>query len=391
MTAANSHDLAIDNVTLVLPDRLLPYGRVLVRGGRITAAGRGANLPARAETTFDGQGLLLAPGFIDLQCNGGFGLDFTTQPETIWAAAGRLPTTGVTTFLPTIITCPLESIAAARIVLGRRPENFRGANPLGLHVEGPFLNPAKKGAHNPAYMRAPEVSLVQEWSPVSGVRLVTLAPELDPAGEVIGQLVDSGVIVSAGHSTATWVEATAAIDQGVRSATHLFNAMPPLHHREPGLVGAVLADQRLKIGLIPDGVHVHPGVVQMVWLAARGRIYIVTDSMAAMGMPPGRYQLGDFAVQVDERQATLPDGTLAGSIVGMDTAVRRFHRFSTCSIPEAVAAATLIPAALLGLADQVGRLARGYPADCVLLTPDLQLVATWIAGELVYHQADESD
>ena len=310
--------LLITNATVCTPDRRLDDTSVLIDDGRIAVLGAAAEVgrPPGARV-IDAAGLIACPGFIELQFNGGFGHDFTADPARIWEVAAALPRYGVTAFLPTIITSPLETIAAAQQVVSTgRPGGFRGAEPLGLHVEGPFLNPQKKGAHNPRYLRAPDAGAVAGWSPATGVRLVTLAPELPGALAVIALLADRGVLVSAGHSAAGFDQAKAAFDAGIRYGTHLFNAMPPLQHREPGLPGALLTDARPIVGLIADGVHTHPSIVSLAWQALGSkRLNLVTDAMAALGMPPGTHRLGDFDVSVDATSARLADGTLAGSIL----------------------------------------------------------------------------
>lgn len=266
--------LYITNATLHTPTERIERGAVLTDGGRIAAVGPVEHVPCPADAqVIDADGLLLTPGFIDLQFNGGFGQDFTADPAAIWPVAAQLPQYGVTAFLPTIITAPLETSAAGRrVVTEGRPAGYRGATPLGLHIEGPFLNPAKKGAHNPAYLRLPTLDAVADWSPQSGVRLTTLAPELPGALAVIEALASRGVLVSAGHSMATYDQAVAGFDAGVRYGTHLFNAMPSLLHRDPGLPGALLTDDRVTVGLIADGIHTHPAIVKLVWqaLAPRG-------------------------------------------------------------------------------------------------------------------------
>ncbi len=374
--------LAIRHATLITPDAVVTDGTVLAAGSRIQAVG-GPDLPLPAGVeTRDANGLLLAPGFLDLQINGGFGLDFTADPATIWGVAAALPRFGVTSFLPTVITSPLETVRAAQDVLAAGPPpDWRGARPLGLHLEGPYLNPGKKGAHNPTHLRPPSVAEVAGWSPAAGVRLVTLAPELPGALEVIAALAGRGVVVSAGHSLATFDEAVAGFDAGARYATHLFNAMPALHHREPGLAAAALADPRAVIGLIPDGLHVHPALVALVWrLLSPARLNLVTDAMAAMGMPPGEYALGDFRVTVDGASARLADGTLAGCVLSLDAILRAFVGFTGATPAEAIATVTATPARLLGL-ERLGRIAPGGDADLVLLTPDLRVVETFVAGE----------
>jgi N-acetylglucosamine-6-phosphate deacetylase len=290
----------------------------------------------------------------------------------------------VTAFLPTIITSPLECVRLAMDVVCRVPDGFAGAFPLGLHLEGPFLNLNKKGAHNPNYLRIPSPELVADWSPRNGVRLATLAPEMPGALETVAALVRQGVVVSAGHSMASYEQAQAAFQAGVSYGTHLFNAMPTLDHRAPGLAAALLTAPSICVGVIPDGIHLHPSVVDLAWKAKGPRgLTLVTDAMAAMGMAPGAYRLGDFDVTVDENVARLPNGTLAGSILTMDGALRNLMAFTGCSMLEALPTLTSTPAAVLGL-EHKGQIKPGADADLVLLTPQGQVVTTIVAGEVVY-------
>jgi len=379
--------LHITNATIYTPTRRIDRGAVLLDGGRIAAAGPAEHIPCPPDAqVIDADGLLLTPGFIDLQFNGGFGRDFTADPAAIWPVAAQLPQYGVTAFLPTIITAPLEKSAAGRrIVIEGRPAGYRGATPLGLHIEGPFLNPAKKGAHNPAYLRLPTLDAVADWSPQSGVRLATLAPELPGALEVIEALSSRGVLVSAGHSMATYDQAIAGFDAGIRYGTHLFNAMPSLLHRDPGLPGALLTDDRPTVGLIADGIHTHPAIVKLVWQAlGPRRLNLVTDAMAALGMPPGQHLLGDYVVTVDGETCRLADGTLAGSILSMDEALRNLLVFTGCTLEDALQTITTTPARAIGLEYRRGQVAPGFVADLVLLSPDLHVRGTVVDGELVY-------
>lgn len=381
-------EAAAANGTVLLEGAALVGGdatSVLIEGDTIAALGRDA---VGAGRRLDLGGLVLAPGFVELQVNGAAGHDVTREPESIWAVGESLAQFGVTSFLPTIVTSPPGVVAAARAVLAAgAPPGYHGAIPLGLHVEGPFLNPERRGAHDAAHLRPPDPALVTGWSPVSGIRLVTLAPELPGALEIVRSLVGAGIVVSAGHSLATAAEASAGFDAGIRYVTHLFNAMPPLDHREPGLAGAALADSRVTVGLIPDGIHVHPTIIDLAWrLAGPDRFSIVTDAMAGLGMSPGTYQLGDTDVVVEDA-ARLRDGRLAGSVVGLDRAVRNVAGFTGASVEEVVAAVTSTPARLLGLPDR-GTIAVGGRADLVVLTPELEVVATIVGGRIV-HTVDD--
>jgi N-acetylglucosamine-6-phosphate deacetylase len=382
--------LLIRNATVYTPDRRIDGGSVLLDGGTIAAVGTAADVaPPPGARVLDATDLVACPGLVELQFNGGFGHDFTADPARIWEVAAALPRYGVTAFLPTVITSPLETIAAAQQVVTRgRPDRFRGAAPLGLHIEGPFLNPQKKGAHNPRYLRAPDVGVVAGWSPATGVRLVTLAPELPGALPVVALLADRGVLVSAGHSAATFEQAKAGFDAGVRYGTHLFNAMPVLQHREPGLPGALLTDSRPTAGLIADGVHTHPAIVSLAWHAlGPRRLNLVTDAMAALGMPPGTHRLGDFDVDVDASSARLADGTLAGSILSLDQALRNLIAMTGCSLQEALPTVTSTAAGAIRADNERGRLAPGLAADVLLLSHDLRVRATIIGGEVVYDAA----
>jgi N-acetylglucosamine-6-phosphate deacetylase len=288
---------------------------------------------------------------IDLQVNGAGGHDLTEAPERLWDVAVVLARHGATAFLPTLVDPDWSVVDRARSTLRRGPPTgFDGATPLGWHVEGPFLAPARAGAHDKARFLAPDVAPISDWSPATGIRMVTLAPELPGALGVVERLVGNGVVVSAGHSSATWAQAMAGFDAGIRSVTHLFNAMSRLDHREPGLPGAALADERVTSGIIPDGLHVHPGLVALVRrTVGPERLAVVTDAVAALGVAPGRHSLAGREVLVDETACRLPDGTLAGSVIGLEAAVRNLAEYAGCSLDEARLAATTVPARLLGL------------------------------------------
>lgn len=335
--------------------------------------------PAGAEV-LDATGLLAVPGFVDLQCNGGVGIDLASEPERLWELGAALPRWGVTAWLPTIVTTPPDVVERALASLaGGPPPGWGGAVPLGLHLEGPFLAPGHHGAHPVARLRPPTLDAIEGWSRDAGVVVVTLAPELDGALEVIEALVERGVVVSLGHSGASVAQAAAGIDAGATWVTHLFNAMAPLHHRAPGLAGVALTDERVQAGLIVDGIHVDPSVVALAQRALGERLTLVTDAVAALGMPPGRPTLGRAEVTVGDDGVRLADGTLAGSNLAMDDAIRNLVTFSGCAPEAALHAASAAPASLLGDTAR-GTLDVGRRADLVLLTRDLEVVTTFVGG-----------
>jgi N-acetylglucosamine-6-phosphate deacetylase len=264
------------------------------------------------------------------------------------------------------------------------PAGWTGAVPLGLHLEGPFLTPTRRGAHRTQHLQNPDVTAVEGWTRDGGVAVVTLAPELTGALEVVEALVAQGVVVSLGHSAATAAEARAGIDAGATWVTHLWNAMEPLHHREPGLVGVALTDERVRAGLVVDGIHVDPTVVALSARALGERLVLVTDAVSVLGMPAGRHELGTVEVEAWRgRGVSLSYGTLAGSDIAMDQAVRNLRALTGCSVERALAAASGAPAALLGDARR-GALEAGRRGDVVLLDDELAVRATVVAGTVVH-------
>jgi N-acetylglucosamine-6-phosphate deacetylase len=247
-----------------------------------------------------------------------------------------------------------------------------------------MINPQRAGAHRPEHIVAPALAIIESWSRRDGVVLVTLAPELDRSGEVIGELKRRGVTVAAGHTMATVTDALDGFVAGVSMVTHLFNAMAPLNHREPNLAGFALAERSLFAGIIVDGVHVHPTTVAVAWNAlGPSRMVLVTDAVAAMGCPPGEFQLGERAIVSDGKSVRNSDGTLAGSVLTMDDAVRNLVIFTGCTAADAMTAASTTPADAIGDSTR-GRLAPGQIADLVLLDQDLQVQITICAGEVAY-------
>jgi N-acetylglucosamine-6-phosphate deacetylase len=414
-----------------LPDIVSP-GYVLLRDGHIASIGQGR--PNRVPDVDIYSGVLV-PGFVDIQVNGYFGAELDAVNADEWQmVAARLPETGTTAFMPTFITAPVprlaEALRAARALTARLPERAlleraateraateraateraatertmtsgtlpAGTPPaariLGVHLEGPFISPLRAGAHNKDWMTEPTAEAVSQLLDAGQgiLRLVTLAPELPGALGAIKALTQAGVLVSVGHSDALADQVSAAADAGARMVTHLFNAQRPLHHREPGVVGQALADHRLTSGLIADFEHVLPPVCQIAFAAAPGRVLLVTDAAACAGMPPGRYMLGGEPIDLPDRDGAPPvrlDGTLAGSALRMDVAVANMVSAGT-GLPDAVAAATRIPADLIGQ-PELGRITHGARADLTWLGEDLRARATWVAGELAYSDERQSE
>lgn len=368
---------------------VLAPGYLSCANGKIVTVSAG--LPPHRPDVQLSEGFLL-PGFVDLQVNGYFGVELAGADATgFGAVAGRLPHTGTTSFLPTFITSPIEETAdalrRAAAAHAAVAADERNARVLGVHLEGPFISARRAGAHNPAWIRDPSPEAVATLLEAGAglVRLVTIAPELDGAPQAIKQLTDAGVLVSVGHSDASAQQVSAAARMGATMVTHLFNAQRPMHHREPGVVGQALADNRLTSGLIADLHHVSGQVAAIAFAAAPGRIFLVTDAAACAGMPPGRYELGGEPIELPAGDGSPPiraDGTLAGSALRMDSAVANMVATGV-GLADAVAAATRIPADAIGRRD-LGRIAAGATADLTWVSDDLRTAATWVGGRQVY-------
>lgn len=333
----------------------------------------------------------LLPGFVDPQINGFFGVDVATEPRRLPELSEKLLATGVTSYLPTVISShshayPRILSALDSILSETSAEANAGANvaaqALGVHLEGPFLNPEKRGAHEPENVIAPDAGLLAELLRAAPVRLLTLAPEAEGADRLIRVCEEYGVAVSAGHSNATFDAASRAFDLGVSGVTHLFNAMRGLHHRDPGLPGAAFRSESAVCGLIADGIHMHPEAARLAYrLLGPERIYLTTDAISAAGMERGDYTLAGQPVTLSGAAPRLASGEIAGSILTMDEAVRNAIAFTGCTVAEAARMAATTAADLIGAGGRKGRLAPGYDADVVALSPDLTLQAVWKGGE----------
>ncbi len=355
-----------------------------------TSADRGASPDGGPDhqLVVDATGLLIAPGFVDLQLNGAFGRDFATDPHAMWDLAALLPRFGVTSFLPTVITAPLARYRQAIDAWSSPPAtNGAHAAPLGLHFEGPMLNPKRVGAHPVKHLQVPHLDLIADWTRAQGVALVTLAPELAGAADVAAELRRQGVVVSAGHTDADRDEAEAAFGAGIGLVTHLFNAMAPFGHRAPNLVGAALTNPGVIVGLIVDGIHVDPTAIELAWRAkGPDGLLLVTDAVAPMGLGdhlPTEARLGAHSIRSDGKSVRRPDGTLAGSLLSLDQAVRNLIAFTGCSVAAALRCASTVPAGVIG-EHRRGRIAPGAIADLVVLNDALEVQMTFCSGQAAF-------
>jgi N-acetylglucosamine-6-phosphate deacetylase len=374
---------------LVTPIEWIEAPIVVVEDGQITALQSRSDAEIPAGQLLNFPDLILAPGFIDIHIHGGAGRDAMEASESALAQIElQLVKHGVTAYLPTTVTAPNDKILGALDGLGKsiitaNGNHGRGA-PLGIHLEGPFISHEKRGVHPPQDLLPPSPQAFERfWQASAGnIRMMTIAPELPGAVETIRYARKLGVHSSLGHSNATYQEAQSGISAGADHATHTFNAMRALDHRDPGILGAVLENDELTADIIADGIHVHPSLLKL-FLSAKGadRAILITDAISATGMPDGVYSLGGLDVQVSNGRCEY-QGKLAGSVLTLDRAIRNVMTFAGWQLQQAVKLATLNPAQRLGISDQRGLLAAGRRADLVVLTPEGEVAHTIIGGEI---------
>ena len=381
--------LAITAEKLLLPKEVFDHPLLIVEHGvirEIRARTAGECPPSAAHLDF--RNGLIAPGYIDLHIHGGAGCDVMDAPADALPAIERLLARhGVTSYFPTTVTAPVDATLHALDRLAnaiesrlRQPEPGR-AVPLGIHLEGPFISHARRGVHPIASLIPPSMQAFDLfWQAARGhIRMMTIAPELAGAEEVISEAARRGVCVSLGHSDADLESAERGIARGARHATHTFNAMRPLAHRDPGILGAVLTDPRVSVDMIVDGIHLDPAIVRLIAnVKGPENTLLITDATAATGMPDGRYHLGTFEVEVKNGRC-MANGKLAGSVLTMDRAVQNLVAFAHWSLPQAIAAATSNPARVAALQNK-GVLSLGADADFVVLASDGTVQRTFVGG-----------
>jgi len=358
-------------------------GTLLLSEGSIADVSPDDSLVDAADEVHDHGESLILPGFVDLQVNGAFGVDVASESSRLAELSEALLSTGTTSYLPTVISSPEDLYEEALPAIGSLDGS--GAEVLGVHLEGPFISVQKKGVHAAAHLARPDAELLARLLDLGPVRMITLAPELEGADDLISLAANRGVVVSAGHSAVAFEPAYDALDGQVAGVTHLFNAMSAMHHREPGLPGAAFAHPRAVCGLIADGLHVHPEMVGLAYrMLGPDRLCLVTDAISATGMEDGEYRLATRTVYADGGVPRLGSGTIAGGVLTMREAFMNILAFTGCTVAEAVRMTSTSPAKLVGEGRRKGRLAPGYEADVTVLKPDLSVERVWRGGKLVY-------
>ena len=371
------------NGIILTPDEQVQGGSVVVEGEKIVGLKQGN---AAAPTSIDARGYYVIPGLIDIHIHGANGFDtMDATPQAIQEIGRFVARYGVTSYLPTTVTASVQDVQACIENVRRTPAPVDGAEHLGIHLEGPYLNHDFRGAQPPQHLRRADPSEYQPWFESQQVRLITVAPEVEGVPELIRSGHQQRIEFALGHSAATYDQAVAAAELGARQATHVFNGMPALHHREPGVVGAVLSDDRISPQVIADGVHLHPAIVKTI-VRAKGpeHTILITDATRATGMPDGEYALGDQRIHVQGGVARTAAGGLAGSTLTMDAGLRNLMQFTGLPLKDVLPMATRVPARSIGYGASKGSIAPGFDADLVVLDESFQVRLTMVRGRVVY-------
>jgi N-acetylglucosamine-6-phosphate deacetylase len=387
---ADMRRLVISGGTIVTPHQVLADHSLVLEAGKVAGILPGLASQRNDAQEIDATGLWVVPGLIDLHVHGSLGHDvMDATPEALRGMARFFASHGVTSYLATTLAASREATQAALANAARVPSPSDGAQHLGVHLEGPYLHPKHAGAQPLTHLREPDRHEFEDWLRIGGVRLITLAPELPGAIELIDQGVADGIEFAVGHSGASYEQVIEAADHGLRQSTHTFNGMLGIHHRTPGTVGAILTDDRIYAQVIPDGIHLHPAIFKLlVRVKGPGRTILITDAVCATGLADGKFDLGGQTISVRQGVCRTPAGGLAGSTLTLETGLRNAMQFAGLSLPQALPMVTSVPAEAMGLQGQKGSLVPGADADVVLLDPDLKVRLTIIGGKVV-HVADE--
>jgi len=377
----------IRNAILLTPQRRIENSILTLSDGMIETLTPATDSPFESGTIVDAKGGYVVPGFIDLHFHGAMGVDTmdaaSSAMEVMSAYCARH---GVTTFYPTTWSASDEEISTVIDFVRTYAGGMPGARIGGVHLEGPYINPAHRGAQLSSFIRKPENHEYLPWLESGVVSIITCAPEIEGCAPLIRDAVRLGVRVAIGHSSARYEQVKAAADMGATQATHLFNGMVGLHHRDPGTAGGILDDDRLLAQVICDGAHLHPAVVRLILKTkVSSRVALITDSIRGAGLADGMYENRGQSILVKDGVARDPEGRLSGSTLTMDQALRNLITFTGCSLEEALLMVTTVPAEEMRLGARKGRLAPGYDADLVFLDKELKVAATMVSGEFVYN------
>ena len=379
--------ILISNVAIANAKTESRIADLFLEGGKIAEIGESLSREADFHIDGNGKNWVVMPGFIDVHIHGSSGFDtMDATSEALNGLASSLPREGTTSFLATTMTQSDEAISKALQTASAFQADEQQAEMLGVHLEGPFISPEMAGAQPLEYIMAPSLSLFEKWQELSGKRIkqITIAPEADHNMEFIRTLSANGVVASIGHSNASFEKVQEAIAAGAKQVTHLYNQMSPFHHRNPGVVGAAFLEEGLAVELIADFVHSHQQSVRLAYQQiGASRLILITDAMRAKGLAPGTYDLGGQDVQVSERDARLPNGALAGSILTMETAAKNVKAITHCTWPELAAMTSANAAIQLGLENK-GVIATGKDADLVILDGDANVLLTICRGNIAY-------
>lgn len=380
--------LALTHAAILTPFNLIEEATILVEGKKIKAVGSVTDIqipPGYQEIGLEG--LLIAPGFIDQHLHGGGGSEIMQgTTECLTDIAKFHATHGTTAFLATTISGARDQLVEVAKAYAGLPDEYLGARCLGLHLEGPYLSPVRSGIHSAYTFREPSVEEVLTIHRLSGsgVKMVTMAPELKGAMNVARELINEGIVCSIGHSNADYDETLAAIDAGFSAVTHCYNQLKPFHHRDPGVIGAALTNDALSLELIVDNIHLHQAAVDLAYRAkGEAGIILVSDAMAPVGLLDGSYQTTIGELKVENGKLTDGMGKLAGSTLTLDKAVKNFFEITRCELTEVFRMVTYNPAKFLGINKKKGSLYPGKDADIIVLTPDLEVVMTMVEGEII--------
>ncbi len=381
--------LKIINGKILTPSPLPKDFGVLIEEDRIKQVAPISKLPSNVPV-IDAMGNWVIPGLIDIHIHGSSGADTMDHDLDAYITLSRfLASKGVTSFLPTTVTASNQEILAVIEKTRRYQQQITGARLLGLHLEGPYLQAQYRGAQIESHLRAAQPEEYLPWLKTGVVKLMTVAPEIDGVMDLIRTGISMGVKFAIGHSNASYETVLKAVDQGLNQSTHTFNAMPPLHHREPGVLGAVLTDDRIYAQVIADGVHLHPAIVKLLFrMKGVGKTVLITDAMRATGMPDGRYQLGEQPVTVEDGIVRTDSGALGGSTLILNDALRNSAVFTGLAWQDLLPSATSVPAESLNLKDEIGVIQPGSFADIVIMDEQLSPHLTLISGKIAYKGSD---